>query len=302
MGEVIQFPDREQRHLTVGQAALEAGNYLSAIAHLEQVDAHHQSLEVDRLLIQAYMGAHQVQAALPFLSRSMDAFLKTKEDTRMVFEVLLAEPDFRFAWAVLGHVLPEWQAEAKAQITQAEAAMQRDHSDQIEQVAKKLRHLGGFSAHEQEQLLTQMGRLPKATLMAAIPPALTDEDVHPAVRVSLLDALTAVGATQPATIKTYAQTVTVVPHDLSGVMVDATLTAVLSEAGRRLVDEAPQTAAATLDVLRFEVGYLYPAIDKVITDVPAFVDAYLDKAKAPAAWQPLLTWLATQTGELMNFA
>lgn len=45
-----------------------------------------------------------------------------------------------------------------------------------------------------------MGRLPRRELIAAASGNLVDPDVHPAVRISLLDALTAIGATEPVTI------------------------------------------------------------------------------------------------------
>ncbi|WP_390408465.1 hypothetical protein [Lacticaseibacillus jixiensis] len=304
MGKVVSMPNNPNRHLMLGERALKAQNYASAVAHLEKAFKETEAFEVARLLVAAENGLHQPQDAVGYLSEFMEDFLATEQDTNTLYDTLLALPDYRFAWAVLHHVQSGQAPAIQARIEAAEQADLAAHEAQIATLAKQLRHLGGFDAHEQETLLKQLGRLPKAQLREAARANLADPDVHPAVRISLLDALTAVGDDAPVTVAGYNCTGSVVPRDLPGALGDKTLLAVLFEIQSQIGLNDPELMKATVEVLRFELGYLYPFIDQVIKDPKHFASSYLHK-QAPSVTkdeQALFNWLQQQTAKLMDMA
>lgn len=304
MGKVVTMPNNTNRHLVLGERALKSQNYASAVAHLEKAFKETPAFEVARLLVTAENGLKQPQEAVSYLSEYMEDFLATEEDTTTLYDTLLALPDYRFAWAVLHHVDDAQAPAIKARIETAEAADLAANAAQIDELARQLRHLGGFAPHEQETLLKQLGRLPKAKLSEAAHANLADPDVHPAVRISLLDALTAIGDDQAVTVAGYQHTGVVVPSALPGVLGDHTLLAVLDQVQRQIGLGDPELMRATVEVLRFELGYLYPFIDTVITDPKHFATSYLHK-EAPTVTEEehtLFNWLQQQTSKLMDMA
>ena len=304
MGKVVSMPNNPNRHLMLGEKALKSANYASAVAHLEKAFKQAPAFEVARLLVAAENGLKQPQEAVGYLSEFMEDFLATEQDTATLYDTLLTLPDYRFAWAVLHHVQAAQVPMIRARIERAEAQDLAHNPEEIDELAKQLRHLGGFSAHEQEALLKHLGRLPKAKLITAVRANLDDADVHPAVRISLLDALTAVGDDQPVVVAGYQQSGTVVPSQLPGVLGDKTLLAVLDQVQRQIGLGDPELMRATVEVLRFELGYLYPFIEQVIDDPTHFATSYLHK-EAPSVSQAeheLFNWLQQQTSQLMDMA
>ncbi|WP_125703211.1 hypothetical protein [Lacticaseibacillus daqingensis] len=304
MGKIVALPNNGNRHLTVGLQALKQQNYASAVAHLEKAFKLTPAFEVALPLTQAYAGLHQPRAAVPYVSQFMEDFLADEAGTSLLFDILLALPDYRFAWAVLHHVRPAAASALKARIVAAEAADRTANAAAIADIARELRHLGGFEPQKQEQLINTIGRLPRTEMMAAARPNLTDPDVHPAIRISLLDALTAVDDQTPVTVIGYATSGTVTPSALPGVLNDPTLLQVLNQVQLQIGLNDPELMRATVEVLRFELGYLYPFIDQVIPDPKHFATSYLNKtgdAVTPAE-RDLFTWLANQTAQLMNMA
>lgn len=304
MGKIVALPDNASRHVNVATQALAEKNYVSAVAHLEKAYEEAPTYAVARLLVPALNGLKQPQEAAPYVSKFMTEFLANADDTKHLFDTLLALPDFRFAWAVAHHLPTAQQAAIAQRITSAEKAALKQQAGELQGLAKKLRHLGGFSAHEQEQVLQDIGRLPRTLLIDAAQPSLVDKDVHPAVRNSLLDALTAVGADQPVPVAGYRAVQPVTPSELPGVMNDPTLLAVLKAATTQSGDDDPELVQGTLDVMRFEVGYLYPFVEAEIPDPAAFAQAYLAKDKRVAAnsYHDLFEWLSAQTARLMDMA
>lgn len=304
MGEVVSLPDNASRHVSVAQEALAKKNYASAVAHLEKAYKEAPTFAVAKLLVPALNGNQQSGDAVPYISKYMEDFLQTAVSTQALFDTLLALPDYRFAWAVLSHVDESAQANYEAQIKAAQAKDLLANRSAIDALSKQLKHLGGFDAHTQEQRISDLGRLPRQQLIEAATPNLIDPDVHPAVRISLLDALTAVGAEAPVMTLGFHLQDQVTPADLPGVMNDPTLLAVIAAAKKELGDDNPDLQQATLEMLRFEVGYLYPFIDQTISDPAAFAHAYLHKSEpgGDKALAPVLTWLAEQTAKLMDMA
>ncbi|MFD1484300.1 hypothetical protein ACFQ5J_03520 [Lacticaseibacillus baoqingensis] len=304
MGKVVSMPNNTNRHLTLGQRALKSQNYASAVAHLEKAFKQAPAFEIARLLVSAYNGLSQPQEAVGYLSEFMEDFLAHPEDTATLYDTLIALPDYRFAWAVLHHVQPDQQHSVKARIEAAEAADMAKHQAEITELARQLRHLGGFEPHQQEELLKNLGRLPRTALISAARANLADPDVHPAVRISLLDALTAVDDDQPVMVAGYQQSGEVVPNALPGVLGDHTLLAVLDQIQRQIGLGDPELMRATVEVLRFELGYLYPFIDAVIPDPAHFAASYFHKeaASVTKAEQALFNWMQQQTAKLMDMA
>lgn len=304
MGKIVPLPDNASRHVEIGKQALANQNYASAAAHLDKAFAEAPTYVVARLLVPALNALHQEQAALPYLSRFMADFVADPAGSAVVFDTLLALPDYRFAWAVLPHLPEAQQAAMKTRVIDAEVADRTAHGPAITELAKRLRHLGGFAPHEQEELINSLGRLPRRELIAAASGNLVDPDVHPAVRISLLDALTAIGATEPVTILGYTGEQTVVPNALPGVMNDPTIAEVLHEVAVAAGDNDPELARATGEVLKFELGYLYPVIGDVIGDPATFAQAYLhkDAATVTPTQRDLFAWLSAQTAKLMEMA
>lgn len=304
MGKVVTMPNNSSRHLVLGTRALHSENYASAVAHLEKAFKEAPDFEVAKLLVAAENGLKQPQEAVAYLSEYMEDFLSSEKGTTTIYDTLLALPDYRFAWAVLHHVAPTQKAEIQTRIETAEAKDLAVHADEINDLAKQLRHLGGFSAHEQESMLQSLGRLPKAQLIASAAANLVDPDVHPAVRISLLDALTAVGDDREVQVLGYQTQGTVVPNELPGVLSDPTLLAVLNQVQLQIGLNDPELMKATVETLRFELGYLYPFIDKSIDDPKHFATSYLHQesdAVTPAE-RALFNWLQQQTGKLMDMA
>lgn len=304
MAKVVPLPNNGSRHLTLGISALQSKNYASAVAHLEKAYKETPVFDVARPLVKAYVGLKQASAALPYVSEYMEDFLSKESATNVLFDVLLALPDYRFAWAVLHHVTGKQQAALTKRVEDAEAQDVKDHSTVIEDLAKQLRHLGGYDAHTQEQMIADLGRLPKVSIIAAATPNLTDPDVHPAIRVSLLDALTAVGADEPVAVLGFQTQGEVVPADLPGVMNDPTMLAVLNQIQLQIGLTDPELMRATVETLRFELGYLYPFIDRAVTDPKHFAASYLDKngAGVTEAEHALFAWLSEQTAKLSEMA
>ena len=297
MAKIVPLPNNASRHLTLGVSALQKKNYASAVAHLEKAYKETPVFEVARPLVKSYVGLKQPSLALPYVSQYMEDFLSGDSTTNVLFDVLLALPDYRFAWAVLHHVDGRKQPDLTKRVADAEQADMAVHGDEIDQLAKKLRHLGGFDAHTQETMISDLGRLPKASMIAAAMPNLTDPDVHPAIRVSLLDALTAVGADEPVKVLGYQTEGAVVPSKLPGVMNDKTLLAVLNQVQLQIGLTDPELMRATVETLRFELGYLYPFIDQAVTDPKHFAASYLNKegAGVTAEETALFNWLGVQT-------
>ncbi|MCI1986787.1 MAG: hypothetical protein LKJ69_09125 [Lactobacillus sp.] len=304
MGKVVSMPNNTNRHLSLGQRALKSQNYASAVAHLEKAFKQAPAFEVARLLVAAYNGVQQPQEAVSYLSEFMEDFLARPEDTATLYDTLLSLPDYRFAWAVLHHVPSAQQAPIKARIEAAEGQDLQAHQAEIMALARQLRHLGGFDPHQQEALLKDLGRLPRTELSGAARANLADPDVHPAVRISLLDALTAVGDDQPVTVVGYQQSGEVVPKDLPSVLGDKTLLAVLDQVQRQIGLGDPELMRATVEVLRFELGYLYPFIDQAIPDPAHFATSYLHKEDngVTQAERDLFNWMQQQTAKLMDMA
>ncbi len=298
------MPNNPNRHLTLGERALKSGNYASAVAHLEKAFKQAPVFDIARKLVAAENGLKQPQEAVSYLSEFMEDFLATAEDTATLYDTLLALPDYRFAWAVSHHVADSQVAAITQRIEKAEAQDLAANLDEIDDLTRQLRHLGGFEPQKQEKLLKQLGRLPKSKLIDAARANLGDADVHPAVRISLLDALTAVGDDQPVTVIGYEHSGEVVPSELPGVLGDHTLLAVLDQVQRQLGLGDPELMRATVEVLRFELGYLYPFIDQAISDPAHFAKSYLHK-QAPSVTQEeheLFNWLEQQTSKLSNMA
>ncbi|WP_179395321.1 hypothetical protein [Lacticaseibacillus absianus] len=304
MGKIVAMPNNGNRHLTIGLQALEDANYASAAAHLEKAFKLTPVFEVALPLTQALNGLHQPHEAVPYISQFMEDYLAAPEARTLLFETLLALPDYRFAWAVLHHVEPAAQPALQAQIEAAEATDLAANGEVIASLSRALRHLGGFDPHQQEQMINDIGRLPRAQMIEAARANLNDPDVHPAIRISILDALTAVGDDTPVAVTGYAQTGTVVPSALPGVLNDPTLLQVLNQVQLQVGLDDPELMRATVEVLRFELGYLYPFIAQVIPDPAHFAASYLNKAGAgvTAAEKTLFNWLTTQTAQLMNMA
>ncbi|WP_407891350.1 hypothetical protein [Lacticaseibacillus sp. N501-2] len=304
MGKVVTMPNNSSRHLILGTRALHSQNYASAVAHLEKAFKEAPDFEVAKLLVAAQNGLNQPQEAVAYLSEFMEDFLSSEKGTTTIYDTLLALPDYRFAWAVLHHVAPGQKAAIQARIEAAETADLAAHASEIDTLAKQLRHLGGFSAHEQESMLQSLGRLPKAQLMSAAATNLVDADVHPAVRISLLDALTAVGDDRQVEVLGYHTQQAVVPSELPGVLSDPTLLAVLDQIQRQIGLNDPELMKATVETLRFELGYLYPFIDQVINDPKHFATSYLHQQAESVTTQEraLFNWLQEQTGKLMDMA
>ncbi|MFD1428936.1 hypothetical protein [Lacticaseibacillus mingshuiensis] len=304
MGKIVPLPDNVDRHLSLGESALRNSNFAAAVPHLEKAYQRTPVFEVGRELVQAYNGLEQSASALPIVSEYMEDFLASAKDTELLYDTLLALPDYRFAWAMLAHVAVIQRPPLQQRIEDAEAADLAANQPALEKLAKELKHLGGFDAHKQEQVIKELGRLPRQLMIEAARPNLTDEDVHPAVRISLLDALTAVGDREPVTVLGYQTSGEVVPDDLPGVLNDPTLLAVLDQVQRQVGLGDPELMRATVQVLRFELGYLYPFIDQTITDPKQFAYDYLHKDSAPLspAMQTLLAWLGEQTAKLADMA
>lgn len=300
MGKIVPLPNSGSRHMSLGVSALQKQNYASAVAHLEKAYKETPVFEVARPLVKALVGLHQSSEALPYVSEYMEDFLASDSTTKLLFEVLLDLPDYRFAWAVLHHVESSKAAAFEQQITAAETADLTAHGDEIADLARRLRHLGGLSPHEQEQLIQQLGRLPKAKIIEAAKPNLVDPDVHPAIRVSLLDALTAVGEATPVEVTSYQTTAEVIPSALPGVMNDPTMLQVLNQIQLQVGLADPELMKATVETLRFELGYLYPFIGEAVPDPKHFAASYLnrDRPEVTAGEHALFDWLGTQTQAL----
>ncbi|KRN21669.1 hypothetical protein [Lacticaseibacillus camelliae] len=304
MAKVVPLPNNGSRHLTLGVSALQKKNYASAVAHLEKAYKETPLFEVARPLVKAYVGLKQPSLALPYVSQYMEDFLSGESTTQLLFDVLLALPDYRFAWAVLNHVDGRLRQTLTQRVADAEQQDGAAHAAAIETLAKKLRHLGGYGAHTQETMISDLGRLPKASMIAAATPNLTDPDVHPAIRVSLLDALTAVGADDKVKVLGYQTEGEIVPSALPGVMNDKTLLAVLNQVQLQIGLTDPELMRATVETLRFELGYLYPFIDQSVTDPKHFAASYLNKegADVTAQEKAIFNWLGEQTLKLSEMA
>ncbi|MFD1392921.1 hypothetical protein ACFQ3L_04855 [Lacticaseibacillus jixianensis] len=304
MAKVVPLPNNGSRHLTLGVSALQNKNYASAVAHLEKAYKQTPVFDVARPLVKAYVGLKQAKLAVPYISQYMEDFLAGERTTTVLFDVLLALPDYRFAWAVLHHVEGPLHQTLMARVEAAEAQDDAANAQELDDLAKKLRHLGGYDAHTQEQMIADLGRLPKARMIAAAVPNLTDPDVHPAIRVSLLDALTAVGADKPVSVSGYQTAGQVVPSKLPGVMNDPTLLAVLNQIQLQIGLTDPELMRATVETLRFELGYLYPFIDQAVADPKHFAASYLDKegASVTPGERALFNWLGEQTAKLSEMA
>ncbi len=303
MGKVVAMPNNSNRHLSLGLAALKKQNFASAVPHLEKAFKQAPAFEIARPLVQALLGMQDAKAAVPYASQFMEDFLATPEDTALLYDTLLALPDYRFAWAVLHHVQGD-PAPIAARIEAAEQADLAANGAAIDALAKKLRHLGGFAPHEQEQAIADLGRLPRAVMIDAAQPNLTDPDVHPAIRISLLDALTAVGDDTPVKVAGYQTSGEIVPSTLPGVLNDQTLLQVLNHIQLEIGLNDPELMRATVEVLRFELGYLYPFVDRAIKDPKHFAQSYLNKSGATVTPEEhaLFNWLQAQTAELVNMA
>ncbi|WP_461224130.1 hypothetical protein [Lacticaseibacillus suihuaensis] len=303
MGKVVTMPNNSDRHLTLGLTALKKQNFASAVPHLDKAFKKTPVFEVAKPLTQALLGLGDAKGAVPYASQFMEDFLATPDDTDLLYDILLALPDYRFAWAVLHHVAAGQDA-LKQRIEAAEQADLAQNGPAIEALAKKLRHLGGFAPHEQELAIADLGRLPRSVMIEAAQPNLTDPDVHPAIRISLLDALTAVGDATPVTVTGYQTQGVVVPSQLPGVLNDQTLLQVLNHIQLEIGLNDPELMRATVEVLRFELGYLYPFVDRAIPDPKHFAQSYLNKGgdAVTEAEHALFNWLQAQTAELVNMA
>lgn len=304
MGKIVPLPNQHTRHFELGAQALAAGNYPSAVAHLDKAFKQTPVFEVAQPLVNALVSAHQAEDALPYLSEFMEDFLGTSADVSLLYDALLAIPDFRFAWAVLHHVPVAAQPPLATRIQKAEAVARANEGAQLAEVARQVRHLGGLTPHAQEQLVQTIGQLPKPEMIEAVRPNLTDPDVHPAIRVSLLDALTAVGDDDPTAVLGFETEGTVVPADLTGVWNDPTQLAVLDAIQRAIGLDDPELMRATVETLRFELGYLYPFTAQAIPDPTHFAHSYLAKSAGTVTpgERAVFDWLTAQTAKLADMA
>jgi len=298
MGNVVPFPGGEDRHLVVGQQALAAKDYASAAAHLDKAYAEQPTFETARLLVQALDGLQAANDALPYIGRHIESFLKTTADQQLMIDTLVAVPDYRSAWAITHYFEQAMQQQAQTQIAAAETKDLQRHADVIDDLRKRVAHLGGLAFHEQEALLSELGRLPKSVALQAIPPLLVDVDVHAAIRVSLLDALTAFSTDQPVDFRSYIGVKSVVPDALTGVMNDQTITQMVQQASTLITDADEREA--TLEMLRLELGFLYPFVAESIPDQTAFVEGFVHHEHGVDP--ELEDWLENQIAALINQA
>ncbi|KRM72562.1 tetratricopeptide repeat protein [Lacticaseibacillus brantae] len=298
MGDVVAFPGNADRHLSVGQQALAAKDYASAVAHLDKAYEASPDFDHAKVLVEALVGLNAASEALPYIGRYIEDFLKQPKDRDLMLSTLLAVPDYRSAWAVTHYFAREDRAAAEQTISAAEQADLAKNETAIETLRKQLSHMGGLAFHEQEALMSQLGRLPKSVALQAIPPVLADGDVHPAIRVSMLDALTAVGDSAAVTFLSYNGNRSVVPDDLPGVLNDPAIQKMVHLASRQIND--PDEREATLEMLRLQLGFLYPFVGESISDQDGFVAAFV--AHQPSPEPEVAAWLETQIAALVNQA
>ncbi|MHA3066041.1 hypothetical protein [Lacticaseibacillus saniviri] len=298
MGKVIPLPDQVKRHIQVGQQALAAKDYASAVAHLEKAYTTDQTFDTAVLLVRALNGMQMASEALPVISHFMHQFMATPEHQQELLTTLLAVPDYSSAWALSHHLDDANQAAFRQRIAEAEDHDMTSNKADIEALRKQVQHMGGRAFHEQEQLVSELGRLPKPVLRSALPPLLVDDDVHPAIKVSVLETLTAIDVDQALPMTTYLGEQQVVPATLPGVMNDPTIVNLLQTAQTQYPDQD-----AEIEMLRLSLGFLYPIVDQVIPDPEEFLTRYFgDRDQASAKQKALLDWLTQQISALMDFA
>lgn len=299
MAKMVSLPDNENRHFVIGEKALQKGNFASAAAHLEKAYEVEQNFAIARPLAASLNGLKQYHESLNVILAHYKTFLETDADTQLALDAWLGTLSFVMARTMLRELEPERRQHFLKQIEKAEAVVLKQRGEQIADLVRKLSHLGGFSRQEQQDLFSQIGLLPKAQLIEAAVPDLTDLSVPVAMRVSLLDLLTNDGYDQPVQYQAYDRQETLIPSELPGMAEETAGPQILARLQEALGDDDQELGKALIQMARVQVAFLYPDIERLIPDQAAFVQAYLDHHQGKATgFDKLFAWQAAETAKL----
>ncbi|MDG3061650.1 hypothetical protein KTT66_02330 [Lacticaseibacillus casei] len=299
MAKMVSLPDNENRHFVIGEKALQKGNFASAAAHLEKAYEVEQNFATARPLAASLNGLKQYHESLNVILPHYKTFLETDADTQLALDAWLGTLNFVMARTMLRELEPERRQHFLKQIEKAEEVVLKQRGEQIADLVRKLSHLGGFSRQEQQDLFSQIGLLPKAKLIEAAVPDLTDLSVPVAMRVSLLDLLTNVGYDQPVQYQAYDRQETLIPSELPGMAEEKAGPQILARLQDALGDDDQELGKALVQMARVQVAFLYPDIERLIPDQAAFVQAYLDHHQGKATnFDKLFAWQAAETAKL----
>lgn len=299
MTNMVSLPDNEQRHLTIGKQALQKGNYASAAAHLEKAYEAKQTFAIAQPLAASLNGLKQFHESLNVMLAHYQSFMQTDGDVQLVLDAWLGTLNFVMARTMLRQLDPIRRQRFRQQIEAAEALALNERGEQIAELVRKVSHLGGFSRQEQQDLFNQVGLLPKAQLIKAAVPDLTDESIPVAMRVSLLDLLTNVGYDQPVQYQAYDRVETIIPSELPGMADEPTGPQILDRLQKALGDDDQELGQALVQMARVQIAFLYPDISRLIPDQAAFVQAYLDHHQGKTTpFDDLFAWQAAETAKL----
>lgn len=308
--KVVPFPDNDERHVQLGQAALRAGEFSQAVAHFQAAYRDQHTFAVNRQMIEAMLHAGQASEAVPYAEEFIEGYARTLTDGLLYGQLLIESHRFLAAqeWLVnlqdLAHS-PEDQARL-AELTDVFTNQQERYlaANQAGQAAliKQFAGLAGVNTMEQTMRINQLAQLPVPTFDQIAPRLMIDEFISQGLRNTVALHYVTLREIAPRRLLWFDDVITFTPNAVGNPFDNP-----VADAWQRAVTAAendnPEQALILDQELHLYMLLLFPRLTDVVADPTAWaqvVSARIADPAAPITAAPKIKRWLTRLDDALN--
>lgn len=293
----------QQKELAAKQALAER-NYAYAVELFSELYSQKPTSRQNYLLVQALSGLGDFENALAVAQESLASYLA--EDERLILYIHVA------VCAGQGLSIKELLEGLRKYMSDAEKQMlfhtldqeYADYSllkkDELNQLKKQIRYLGGYSPLKQRALAKQAQKLSSCEFVSAVRTALVDSNVHPLVRASFLNDLRLLKVTERFDYWTFfGQKIQIDPNKLQAV----DETAVYQHLQKLVLKKYEYSAnliQKMMDEISLKLMIIYPVFSEIERQPKIWLSVLLNDAQlatCPASYQKIANQLEKSISE-----
>jgi hypothetical protein len=264
-----------ESQLQAAQEALRREDWYTASNLLLEIYETTQTWEINHRLVTALYMDEQYQLAENYSFDFLEEYLATPEHFRLILQLALQNQQFIYARQLVEMVdEPVQQAEWREAIQKEETIAEQTMATTLKTVARQFYHMSDYGFNEQRQRYEAARRLPLDTFLTGARFLLVDPFTRPVIRASLLEDLQKLRIHEVIEYRWLDEELyEVVPVDMPPLVLHPIFDQVMQHTQQLLGQEDPIALDMVGQELRLQLALAYPQLERVITDVKAWVEA-----------------------------
>ncbi|MDO1605314.1 hypothetical protein Q2T76_04490 [Lactobacillus sp. YT155] len=306
--------NEQEELIEKGNAAYDDRNWVEAVNYFGQASIISNNFEINKKIVDSLVHLGRFEDGVEQASIYFDKYLETNEDTKFLFELLIAAHEFLLAHQFLAVIKShsefvldsEDQLLISQNLQQEENAFEHEHSEELANQAKELMSLVTMQEGVQANKIQNMKQLPIKIYLEVVPNILLNPYLHPLFKTEIIENLVKLKLEDTYSMSFYGELREFMPSKLKTLMFSPEFLQARNLLQEKLTDYDDYESGLILNEFLLYLSLTYPFTSEIITNMDEWIEVYLDMREGQTVAnsgenEEIVTWINRFNQLLENF-